>query len=266
MKKFLAIVLALAMTTVCALALADTTLVIGASSTPHAEILEAAKPILAEKGINIDIVIFDDYVQPNLQLDAGDLDANYFQHIPYLENFNAEQGTKLAVLGAVHYEPMGIYVNPAKTIDIENVPDGAVVVVPNDPTNELRALQLLAAQGLISLPESDDSDLTLTALDITGEYNPKDLEIVEVEAVQVSRQLADADLAVINSNYALEAGVETVGTAVAFESPDIAYPNVVAIREGDDRPELQTLIEVLQSDEIVNFITETYGTAVIPTK
>ena len=264
MKKLLTIALSIALIAVSAFALADSTVVIGASPVPHAQILEAAKALLAEKGIELEIVEFSDYVQPNLQLDAGDLDANYFQHIPYLNDFNAENGTKLVALGAVHYEPMGIYVNPAKEIDIASVPDGASVVVPNDTTNELRALQLLAAQGLISLPEGDN--LSLTALDITGEYNPKNLEIVEVEAAQVPRTLADADLAVINSNYALEAGVEVVGTAIAVEGTDISYPNIVAIREGDDRAELKTLIEVLQSEDIVNFITETYGTAVVPTK
>ena len=263
MKKLLTIVLTLALVAVSAFALADSTkLVIGASSTPHAEILEAAKPLLAEKGIDLEIVIFDDYVQPNLQLDTGDLDANYFQHIPYLENFNAENKTKLAVLGAVHYEPMGIYVNPAKEISLDAIPNGAVVVVPNDTTNEARALQLLQVQGVITL--ADGAGETATKLDIAE--NPFNVEIVEVEAVQVSRQLADADLAVINSNYALEAGVAVVGTAVAVEGTDVSFPNVVAIREGDDREALKTLIEVLQSEDIVNFITETYGTAGVPTK
>lgn len=263
MKKLLTVVLTLALVAVSALALADNVkLVIGASSTPHAEILEAAKPLLADKGIDIDIVVFDDYVQPNLQLDAGDLDANYFQHIPYLENFNAENGTKLTVLGAVHYEPMGIYVNPAKEITLDAIPDGATIVVPNDATNEARALTLLQVQGVITL--SEDAGETATKLDIAE--NPHNVEIVEAEAAQVPHQLADADLAVINSNYALEAGEAVVGTAIATEGTDVAYPNVVAIREGDDRPELQTLIEVLQSDDIVNFITEKYGTAVIPTK
>ena len=263
MKKLLTIALTVALIAVSALALAETTkLVIGASSTPHAEILEAAKPLLADKGIDLEIVIFDDYVQPNLQLNTGDLDANYFQHIPYLENFNAENGTKLAVLGAVHYEPMGIYANPAKDITLDAIPDGAVVVVPNDATNENRALQLLQAQGLITL--DPDAGETATKLDLAE--NPHNIEIIEVEAVQVSRQLADADLAVINSNYALEAGVAVVGTAIAVEGTDISFPNVVAIREGDEREALKTLIEVLQSEDIVNFITSTYGTAVVPTK
>ena len=262
MKKLLTIALAIALVAVSALALAET-VVVGATLVPHAEILEAAKPLLAEKGVELEIVEFSDYVQPNLQLDAGDLDANYFQHIPYLNNFNAENGTHLVILSEVHLEPMGIYVNPAKDIAIDAVPDGAVVVVPNDTTNELRALEVLATYGLIVLPEGEN----LTALDITGEYNPKNLEIVEVEAAQVPRTLADADLAVINSNYALEAGEDVVGTPVALESTDNnPYNNVVAIREGDDREVLKALAEVLASDEIAAFIAETYGTAVIPVK
>lgn len=267
MKKLLTVVLTLALVAVSALALADNVkLVIGASPTPHQVILEAAAPLLAEKGIDLEIVPFDDYVQPNLQLDAGDLDANYFQHVPYLEDFNANNGTKLVVLGAVHLEPMGIYLNPAKDLTLDAIPEGASVAVPNDTTNEMRALKALAAQGLLVLPE--DSSLTLTAADLTDETsNPKKLNIVEVEAAQVPRTLADVDLAVINSNYALDAGEDVVGTPVALEpTEDNPYNNVVAIREGDDRPELQTLIEVLQSDEIAQFITDTFGTAVIPAK
>lgn len=262
MKKLITVVLSLALIAAVACASAATTLVIGASSTPHAEILEAAKPILAEKGIDLDIVIFDDYVQPNVQLDGGDLDANYFQHIPYLENFNAEYGTKLVSLGAVHYEPMGIYVNPAKELDLTNIPDGATIAIPNDPTNEARALNLLVAQGIITLSET--AGTSATVLDVAD--NPHNVELVEVEAAAVPRTLADTDYAIINSNYALQAGVDVVGTAIAVEGTEVAYPNVVAIREGDDREELKTLIEVLQSEEIENFITETYGTAVVPTK
>ena len=144
MKKLLTLVLALVLVAaVAATASAATKLVVGASSTPHAEILEAAKPLLAEKGIDLEIVVFDDYVQPNLQLESGDLDANYFQHIPYLESFNADNGTHLVSAGAVHYEPMGIYTNQSKLYTIDTIPDGAVIAVPNDPTNEARALELL---------------------------------------------------------------------------------------------------------------------------
>ena len=260
MKKLFALVLALALIASVGVASAATKLVIGASSTPHAEILEAAKPILEEKGIELEIIIFDDYVQPNLQLESGDLDANYFQHIPYLEDFNASNGTHLVSAGAVHYEPMGIYAG--KSSDLVNIPDGATIAVPNDTTNESRALTLLQAQGIITL--SAEAGQTATALDIAE--NPHNIEIVEVEAAQVPRQLADVDFGVINSNYALQAGPDVVGTAIAVEGTEVAYPNIVAIREGDDREELKTLVEVLQSDAIVTFIKDTYGTAVVPTK
>lgn len=261
MKKLLIAVLTLALIASAACASAAT-LVVGASSTPHAEILEAAKDLLAEKDIELEIVVFDDYVQPNLQLESGDLDANYFQHIPYLEDFNAGYGTHLAVLGAVHYEPMGIYTNLDKAYTIDTIPDSAVIAVPNDPTNEARALTLLQAQGLLTLNVA--AGQSATVLDIAE--NPKNIQVQEFEAAAVPRMLADVDLAVINSNYALQAGVDVVGTAIAVEGTDVSYPNVVAIREGDDREELKTLIEVLQSDAIVSFITETYGTAVVPTK
>ena len=264
MKKLLTIALAIALVAVSALALAESTkLVVGATLVPHAEILEAAKPLLAEKGIDLEIVEFSDYVQPNLQLEAGDLDANYFQHIPYLNDFNAQNNTHLAILVEVHLEPMGIYVNPAKDISLDAIPSGAVVVVPNDTTNEARALALLQAQGVITL--ADGAGETATKIDI--DENPFNVEVIEVEAVQVSRQLADADLAVINSNYALEAGEDIVGTPVALESTENnPYNNVVAIREGEDREELKVLAEVLAGEEIASFIAETYGTAVIPVK
>ena len=261
MKKLLTIAIALVLVAAVATASAAT-LVIGASSTPHAEILEAAKDALAAKDIELDIIIFDDYVQPNLQLDAGDLDANYFQHIPYLESFCADNGTKLVSAGAVHYEPMGIYSNLKKAYTVDTIPEKAVIAVPNDPTNEARALNLLAAQGLIKLDVA--AGQTATILDITE--NPKKLEIQEFEAAAVPRMLADVDLAVINSNYALQAGADVVGTAIAVEGTDISFPNIIAIREGDDRAELKTLVEVLQSEEIVNWITTTYGTSVVPTK
>ena len=260
MKKVITLVLTLALVAAVSLASASTTLVVGASSTPHAEILEQAKALLAQKEIELDIVVFDDYVQPNLQLDAGDLDANYFQHLPYLEDFNAQNGTKLVSAGAVHYEPMGIYAG--KSSDIENIPDGAVIAVPNDTTNEARALALLEYLGIITLNEGAGE--TATALDIAE--NPKNVEIIEVEAAQIPRQLADVDFGVINSNYALQAGAEVTGTALATESTEVAYPNVIAVREGDEREELKTLVEVLQSDDMVSWINETYQGAVVPTK
>ena len=261
MKKLLTIAIALVLVAAVATASAAT-LVIGASSPPHAEILEAAKDLLAAKDITLDIIIFDDYVQPNLQLDAGDLDANYFQHIPYLEDFCAQNGTKLVSAGAVHYEPMGIYTNQAKAYTIDTNPEKAVIAVPNDPTNEARALNLLAAQGLITLDVA--AGQTATVLDIVD--NPKNIEIQEFEAAAVPRMLADVDLAVINSNYALQAGAEVVGSAIAVEGTDISFPNIIAVREGEDRAELKTLVEVLQSEEMVKWIQDTYGTAVVPTK
>ena len=261
MKKLLTIAIALVLVAAVATASAAT-LVIGASSTPHAEILEAAKDLLAAKDIELDIVVFDDYVQPNLQLDAGDLDANYFQHIPYLEDFCAQNGTKLVSAGAVHYEPMGIYTNLDNAYTIDTIPEKAVIAVPNDPTNEARALDLLAAQGLITLDVA--AGQTATVLDIVD--NPKNVEIQEFEAAAVPRMLADVDLAVINSNYALQAGVEVVGTAIAVESSDISFPNIIAVREGDERAELKILVEVLQSEEMVQWIKDTYGAAVVPTK
>ena len=261
MKKLLTLVLALVLVAAVATASAAT-LVIGASSTPHAEILEAAKDLLAAKDITLDVIVFDDYVQPNLQLDAGDLDANYFQHIPYLEDFCAQNGTKLVSAGAVHYEPMGIYTNQEKAYTVDTIPEKAVIAVPNDPTNEARALNLLAAQGLITLDVA--AGQTATVLDIVD--NPKNVEIQEFEAAAVPRMLADVDLAVINSNYALQAGADVVGTAIAVEGTDISFPNIIAVREGDDRAELKTLVEVLQSEEMVKWIQDTYGTAVVPTK
>lgn len=262
MKKLLTAVLALALIATFACASAATSLVVGASSTPHAEILEAAKPLLAEKGIDLEIVIFDDYVQPNLQLEAGDLDANYFQHIPYLEDFNAQNNTHLVSAGAVHYEPMGLYVNPSKPVTLDTIPDGAVIAVPNDTTNESRALGLLEFNGLLTL--STAAGQTATVLDI--DENPHKLQIIEIEAAQVPRQLADVDLGVINSNYALQAGTDIVGTPIAYESTEVAYPNIIAVREGDEREELKTLVEVLQGEAIVSFIHETYHGAVVPTK
>ena len=259
MKKLLTLALSLALTAAVGVASANTKLVVGASATPHAEILEAAKPILAEKGIDLEIVVFDDYVQPNLQLEAGDLDANYFQHIPYLEDFNAQNGTHLVSAGAVHYEPMGLYVN---AITLDSIPDGATIAIPNDTTNESRALGLLEFNGLLKLNAA--AGQTATVLDVAE--NPHKFEFVEVEAAQVPRTLADVDLGVINSNYALQAGTDVVGTPIAYESTEVAYPNIIAVREGDDREELKTLVEVLQGDEIVNFINETYKGAVVPTK
>ncbi len=238
------------------------TIVVGASPSPHAEILKAAQPLLAEKGITLEIKEFTDYVQPNLALNTGDLDANYFQHQPYLDQFNADNDMELVALGAVHYEPMGIFAGNSS--DLAALPDGAKVGVPNDATNEARALLLLESNGLIKLKE--DAGVAATKLDIVE--NPHNLEIVEMEAAQLPLSLGSLDIAVINGNYALSGGL-SISDALAIEEADSlaaeTYQNVVAVRNGDEtRPELQTLIEVLNSQEIADYINETFEGAVAP--
>lgn len=238
------------------------TIVVGASPSPHAEILKAAQPLLAEKGITLEIKEFTDYVQPNLALNTGDLDANYFQHQPYLDQFNADNDMDLVALGAVHYEPMGIFAGNSS--DLVALPDGAKVGVPNDATNEARALLLLESNGLIKLKE--DAGVAATKLDIVE--NPHNLEIVEMEAAQLPLSLGSLDIAVINGNYALSGGL-SISDALAIEEADSlaaeTYQNVVAVRNGDEtRPELQTLIEVLNSQEIADYINETFEGAVAP--
>ena len=237
-------------------------MVVGASPAPHAEILEAAKPLMAEKGYDLQVMVYSDYVQPNNALDAGDLDANYFQHLPYLESFNEQHGTKLVSAAAIHYEPFGIYAG--KTASLEEVADGAVVAVPNAVTNEARALLLLEAQGLITLKEG--AGLEATKNDIAE--NPKNLEIMEVEAAQIPRVLPDVDLAVINGNYAIEAGLK-VSDALAIEDAEsisaTTYGNVLAVREGEEETDkTKALVEVLTSEEIKTFMDETYEGAVVP--
>lgn len=238
------------------------TIKVGASPSPHAEILEQVKPILAEKGITLEIVQFSDYVQPNTALENGDLDANYFQHITYMENFNKEQGTHLVSIGSIHYEPFGIYAG--KTASIDALADGAKIAVPNDTTNEARALLLLQAQGLIKLDES--AGLNATKKDITE--NTKNLDIVEMEAAQLPKSLQDVDLAVINGNYAIDAGLK-VSDALAVEANDseaaTAYANVIAVKEGNENNEaLKALVDALKSETIQKYITDTYAGAVVP--
>lgn len=240
-------------------------LTVAASPTPHAEILAAAKDLLAEKGIELEVTEFTDYVQPNLVVDAGDIDANYFQHFPYLANFNEEQGTTLVSAASIHYEPLGIY--PGKSNDLANIPEGAEIAVPNDATNEARALMLLEANGIITLKEG--AGLNATKNDIAE--NPYNVEIVEMEAAQVARAAADADFVVLNGNYALQAGFSVEEDALAKEEADSeaaqTYANIIAVREGDEnREEIQTLIEVLKSDEIKSYIESTYAGAVLPTE
>lgn len=237
-------------------------LVVGASPAPHAEILNAAKEALAAKGYELEIVEYTDYVIPNNALESGDLDANYFQHKPYLDSFNENNGTKLVSAGAIHYEPFGIYAG--KSASLEEVPDKGTVLVPNDVSNEARALLLLEANGLITLKEG--VGLNATKMDIVE--NPKNLEIVELEAAQLPRSLADADIAVINGNYAIEAGLMVSDALAVEDSQSLAattYGNIVAVREGDETNEAtKALVEALTSPEVKAFMEETYKGAVVP--
>ena len=235
---------------------------VGASPAPHAEILEAAAPALEKLGYKLNIVEYTDYVQPNLALSTGDLDANYFQHFPYLEQFNQENGTKINSAAAIHYEPFGIYAG--KTASLDTLADGAKVAVPNDATNEARALLLLEAQGLIKLTEG--VGLNATKTDVVE--NPKNLEILEIEAAQVPRSLQDVDIAVVNGNYAIEAGLK-VSDALAVEASDseaaVTYGNIIAVQEGKENDEaIQALIQALTSDEVKAYIESTYDGAVVP--
>ena len=243
--------------------LAGTTLKVAASPTPHAEILNAAKDILAEQGIDLEVIEFTEYVQPNLVTESGEVDANYFQHKPYLDGFNVKQGTHLVSVGPVHYEPLGIY--PGKSDDLANIADGATIAVPNDTTNEARALQLLAAQGLITV--RDGAGLTATVNDITD--NPHNLQIKEIEAAQLPRTVQDVDFAVINGNYAMEAGFSVGKDALATEdaSSEAAqtYANVLVVKEGrENDPAIQALYAALTSDKVKDYINSTYDGAVVP--
>lgn len=240
------------------------TIKIGASPTPHADILKKANELLKAKGYQLNIQEFNDYVQPNLALENKELDANYFQHITYLNDFNKEKGTHLVSAGDIHYEPFGIYAG--KTKALADLKDGATIAVPNDTTNEARALLLLQDQGLIKLKK--DAGITATKNDITE--NKKNLKIQEIEAAQTARSLPDVDLAVINGNYAIAGGLK-VADALAAESDAslaaTAYVNVIAVRDGDQsKPEIKALIEVLKSDDIKKYIEDTYAGAVVPSK
>lgn len=234
---------------------------VGASVTPHAEILNAVKDELKAAGYDLEVVEFTDYVLPNTALEQGDLDANYFQHTPYLENFNEEKGTHLAAVGKIHYEPFGIYAG--KTSDLSAIPEGGSIAIPNDGTNEARALLLLEAQGLIKLKEG--ITFTATVLDIAE--NPKNLSIKEIEAAQLARSLQDVDAAVINGNYAIQAGLK-VKDALAIEDKDSiaadTYANVLVVKEGHENDEAtKALLAALQSDTAKKFMEEKYEGAVI---
>ena len=243
-------------------ALAGTTITVAASPVPHAEILNVAKDILAKADITLEIKEFTDYVQPNLVTENGEVDANYFQHGPYLENFNAENGTHLVSVAAIHYEPFGLY--PGKTKTLEELADGAKIAVPNDTTNEARALQLLSAQGIITVKEG--AGLTATKNDIIE--NPHNVEIVEMEAAQLPRTLADVDYAVINGNYAQEAGFSVGKDAIAVEdaSSEAAqtYANILVVKEGnEENPAIKALAAALTSQAVKDYINATYDGAVV---
>ncbi|MBQ9064396.1 MAG: MetQ/NlpA family ABC transporter substrate-binding protein [Blautia sp.] len=241
----------------------NTTIKVAASATPHAEILEQAAPILEEQGFTLEVTVFDDYVQPNEVVESGDFDANYFQHIPYLDSFNEEKGTHLVNAGGIHYEPFGIY--PGTKDSLDDLAEGDTIAVPNDTTNEARALLLLQDNGIITLKEG--AGLEATVNDI--EENPNNIEIVELEAAQVARVVEETAFVVLNGNYALEAGFSVGKDALAYEKSDSeaakTYVNVIAVYEGNEENEgIKALVDVLKSDEIKQFINDTYDGAVIP--
>ena len=241
----------------------DKTITVAASETPHSEILEAAKPILEEEGYDLEVTVFDDYVQPNEVVESGDFDANYFQHIPYLNSFNEEKGTHLVNAGGIHYEPFGIY--PGTKSSLDDIADGDTIAVPNDTTNEARALLLLQDNGIIKL--KDGAGLEATVNDI--EENPYNVEIVELAAEQVARVAEETSYIVLNGNYALQAGYSVSKDALAYETSDSeaakSYVNVIAVKEGNENSDkIKALVDVLKSDEIKDFINEKYDGAVIP--
>lgn len=240
----------------------DKNIKVGATAVPHAEILNAVKDELSKDGYTLEVIEFTDYVQPNNALEESSLDANFFQHLPYLENFNKENSTDLVSVGTVHYEPLGIY--PGKTKTIDAIKDGAVIGVPNDTTNEARALLLLETNGIIKL--KDGAGLEATKTDISE--NPKNIEIKELDAAQISRSLQDLDLAVINGNYAMEGGLDVNKDALAIEEADseaaTTYANIIAVKKGNESTEkTQALLKALQSETAKKFIDENYKGSVV---
>jgi D-methionine transport system substrate-binding protein len=236
----------------------SSTLKVGATPVPHAELLNLVKDDLAAQGITLEVVEFTDYVTPNLALDAGDLDANFFQHLPYLETFSRERNLSLVSIFGVHVEPLGLYSSSAKSIG--DLQDGAVIAIPNDPTNEGRALLLLQANGLITL--SPDAGLEGTPLVITG--NPKNLQFAELEAPQLPRALGDVDAAIINGNYALDAGLNPVRDSLILEGGESPYVNIVAVKKGNENdPRIQALSKALRSQKVKDYILAAYNGGVV---
>lgn len=239
-----------------------TELTVAASIVPHAEILAHVKEDLADKGFDLKIFEYTDYVQPNLVVDTGEMDANFFQHKPYLDNFNEENGTNVVSVADIHYEPLGIYTGTGK--DLANIPAGATIAVPNDTTNEARALLLLEANGIIRIREG--AGLTATKLDIAD--NPYNVDIIELEAAQVPRVADETDFVVLNGNYALQAGFNVETDALAKEEQDSeaaqTYANIIGVKAGNEETEkTKALIEVLKSDKVKQFIADTYQGAVV---
>jgi D-methionine transport system substrate-binding protein len=234
-------------------------LTVAATPVPHAEILEFVKPKLAEQGVELDVKVFTDYIQPNIQVDQKQMDANFFQHQPYLDEFNSARGTKLVTVTGVHVEPFGAY---STTIDsLDALQDGAVVAIPNDPTNGGRALLLLQKAGLITL--SAESTITATPRDIVD--NPKDLEFKELEAATLPRILNQVDLALINTNYALEAGLNPSEDALVIEGSESPYVNILVARpDNKDSEAMKKLAAALTSEDVKAFIKEQYTGAVVP--
>lgn len=263
MKKIVAVIIALVLTlsfAACSSESDEKVIKVGASPAPHAEILEVAKEVLAKDGWTLEIVEFTDYVLPNETLSAGEIDANYFQHTPYLNTYNEEKGTDIVAAAVIHYEPLGVY--PGKTASLDDIAEGAQIAVPNDGSNEARALYLLQDLGLITVDNTNGYNITV--LDIVD--NPLNLDIIEAEAAQLPNILADIDFAVINGNYAIGAGID--GSVLATEATDSdaaqTYGNVIAVRNGEEETEKTlALIKAIQSEEVKAFIEETYGISVV---
>ena len=268
MKKTIAIILTLALIlsfAACGKKADSKTIKVGASITPHAEILREAAKILEKQGIKLEVVEYTDYVQPNTAVEDGSLDANYFQHTPYLNTFNAENKTHLVSVGLIHYEPFGIYAGKVKALS--DLPDGAKIGVPNDGSNETRALLLLQQEGFIKLKDGIDAASNATKLDIAE--NPHNIDIVEMEAAQISKALNDLDFGVINGNFALQASLNAKTDALALEdasgSGAQTYANVLCVKEGREKDEaILALFKALTSPEVKEYINNTYQGAVVP--
>ncbi len=259
MKKIIALalslILALAVFAGCA---KKNTFKVGASVTPHAEILNFVKDDLAAEGIDLEVVEYTDYVIPNTAVESGELDANFFQHQPYLTDFNAENGTHIVSVAAIHYEPFGIF--PGQSTTLDDIKDGAKIAVPNDSSNEARALLLLEAAGIIKL--DSNAGISATVLDITE--NPHNVEIIEIDAAQLARSLPDVDFAAVNGNYAIQAGLNAATDALFVEDKDSiaaeTYANILCVKEGNENTaEIKALIKALQSDKVKQFISEKYN-------